>query len=155
MESKKWWEGIAKWWLQGFEEEWWAWERRYLDEIRQEERQNLEVMKQKSKEPIAPLAFAEENWAGNAFKGHLDAASFSRWGDGGVVCSNSKSLFPLHCTISVPTRQCGTRGREGEEVSSLEMSLSGVPQASSFQFLWHSSILCVFAHITISSANNA
>lgn len=93
MESKKHWEGIAKWWLQGFEEELWARERRYLDEIRQEERQNLEVMKQKSEEPIAPLAFAEGNWAGNAFKGHLDAASFSRCGGGGAGGSNSACFF--------------------------------------------------------------
>ena len=32
---------------------------KYLDEVRQEERKNLEVMKQKSKEPRAALAFAE------------------------------------------------------------------------------------------------
>lgn len=67
--------------------------------------------------------------------------------------SNSESLFLLHCTISAPTRRCGTRGREGEEVSSLEVSHSGVPQASSSQFLWDSSILgmravSVYLHIS-------
>lgn len=51
---------------------------------------------------MAPLAFAESNWAVNAFKGHLDAPSLSRWGDGGMGGSNLESLFLWHCTIMWP-----------------------------------------------------
>lgn len=51
---------------------------------------------------MAPLAFAESSWAVNAFKGHLDAPSFSRWGNGGMGGSNLESLFFWHCTIICP-----------------------------------------------------
>lgn len=88
-----------------------------VDEIRQEERQNLEVMKQKSEKPIAPRAFAKENCAGNAFKGPLDAALFSRWGDGGVAGSNRRACFfciapylPLQGGVE-PVRERGKKSR--------------------------------------------
>lgn len=50
--------------------------RKHLDEARQEERQKLEMIKQKTEEPTVPPAFAESNWAVHASEGHLGASPF-------------------------------------------------------------------------------
>lgn len=101
-------------------------------------------------------AFAERNWAVNAFKRHLDAPSFSRWGDGVWGGSNLESLFLWHCTIICPHH--GEPIGDGVEKVLCWRWAVQVSKASpnSFGMLgfwaWGFSL---FANITVSSAYHA
>lgn len=68
--------------------------RKHLDEVRQEERQKLEIVKQNMEEPTAPLTFVEVI-AVNAFEGHLDPTSFPDE-EMGYEAARRAGFFALH-----------------------------------------------------------
>ena len=94
--------------------------RKHLDEVRQEERQTLEIVKQNTEEPTAPLTFVEVT-AVSAFEGHLYPTSFPD-DEMGYEAARRAGFFALHRNL--PPEWWEPLG----EGSPLEVSCPGVPQ---------------------------